>query len=65
VFEEIAFDALDGVDVPTELVAVTTNVYRLLPDGAVAPAGGENVIGLLVPLTVNAVATPSMYKVAV
>jgi hypothetical protein len=47
------------------LVAVTTNVYRLLPDGAVAPVGGEKVIGLLLPVTVNAVATPSMYKVAV
>jgi hypothetical protein len=64
VVEVIAFDALDGVEVPTEFVAVTTNVYGLT-DGAVAPAGGENVIGLLFPLTVNAVATPPMYKVAV
>jgi hypothetical protein len=65
-FEEIAgVDWLDGLEVPTELVAVTTNVYGLLPEGTGAPAGFENVSGLLLPLTVNAVATPPMYKVAV
>jgi hypothetical protein len=64
VVEDIALDWLDGFEVPTELVAVTTNVYGLT-FGMVAPDGCEKVIGLLVPLTLKAVATPPMNRVAV